>query len=76
MIERHATQGDTLPDPVPADCPALSAGGYWVAMCLTCGWEKEGRYSAGHEPEGLRLAHLQGDVHVARELLKEVDSRG
>jgi hypothetical protein len=76
MSERHATQGDTLPDPVPDDCPGMTPGGYWVALCLTCGWEKEGRYAAGHEPEGMRLAHLQGEVHAARELLKGVESRG
>lgn len=76
MTERHATQGDTLPDPVPEDCPALSAGGHWTALCLTCGWEKEGRYPPGREPEGLRMAHLQGDLHTSREMLRGAMRRG
>lgn len=76
MSEQHATQGDTLPDPVPEDCPALSAGGHWVALCLTCGWEKEGRYGPGHEPGGLEMAHLMGELHETAELFRQVKRRG
>lgn len=75
-MTRHATMGDTLPDPVPADCPGLVPGGHWVALCATCGWEKEGTYPAGREPEGLRLAHLQGSLHESREMLKEAGGHG
>ncbi len=69
-MERHATRGDTVPDP---DC----AGGEWVALCLTCGWEKAGQYRLdAAEPTALRLAHLQGSLHETTELKKEAERRG
>lgn len=70
MSERHATRADTLPDP---DGP----GGYWVVCCLTCGWEKEGRYARdGGEATALRLANLQGDLHETNTMLEARKRRG
>lgn len=59
-----------MPDP---DGP----GGYWLVCCLTCGWEKEGRYARDSgEATALRLANLQGDLHETIELAKEAEGRG
>lgn len=68
-----ATRSDTTPDP---EVPGYTGGGYWVSVCLTCGWEKEGRYPPGQEAKGLRLANLQGDVHETRSRLQERRSHG
>lgn len=70
---KHATRSDTTPDP---QAGGFTSGGYWAALCLTCGWEEEGRYAAGHEADGLKLANLKGDLHETGERLKEVRNRG
>lgn len=69
MSEQHATRSDTVPDP--------KGGGEWVALCLTCGWEKAGHYArTDAEPTALRLANLQGDLHETTELAKGAKRHG
>lgn len=66
----HATRADTTPD------PGAEGSGYWSVVCLGCGWETEGRYAPGREPEGLAMANLRGDLHEANEKLREAMGRG
>lgn len=67
--ERHATRTDTVPDP--------EGGGHWVALCLTCGWEKEGHYVLTEaEPVAFCLANLQSDLHETTELVREAGGHG
>ena len=68
-MTRHATRTDTVPDP--------EGGGEWVALCLTCGWEKSGHYArTDAEAVALHLANLQSDLHETTELAREAESRG
>lgn len=69
----HATRPDTTPDP---EVSGYVAGGYWSVVCLDCGWETEGRYPAGREPEGMAMACLRGDLHEMTEKMKELARRG
>lgn len=71
-MTRHATRGDTTPDP---RVEGFETGGTWTALCASCGWEIEGFYPAGKEAEGLALAHLKGGLHETDELLKEASRR-